>query len=101
MVGENINEFISRIRLERAATRLVNNPDAMVTDISIECGFSTSSHFARAYKKHFGYSATQYREMVNDAGEALDKVGIGKISIFVKCLANIVERIASRKRRSS
>jgi len=80
MVGENINEFISRLRLERAATRLINNPDATITEISIECGFSSSSHFARAFKRYFGYSATQYRKMINNKEEISQKGNREQIS---------------------
>jgi AraC family transcriptional regulator len=64
MVGESLSEFINRLRLERAATRLQYNPDLSITEISLECGYSSSSHFARAFKKHFGYSASEYRNMV-------------------------------------
>lgn len=62
MVGESIAEFTSRLRLERAAGRLLNHPHASITEIALDCGFSSSSHFARAFKRHFGTSAGRYRE---------------------------------------
>lgn len=80
MVGESINDFINRLRLERAATRLKNNPDSTITEISLDCGFASSSHFARAFKRHFGSSATQYRNMINDNGDVLEKEGIKQTS---------------------
>ena len=46
MVGETLNEFIWRIRVEKAADRLITNPKKSVTEIAFECGFSGSSTFA-------------------------------------------------------
>ncbi len=61
MVGESLNAFIQRIRLEKAAMKLLGNPDKSVTEIALECGFSGSSTFARAFKESFGVSASRWR----------------------------------------
>ena len=61
MVGETLNGFIKRIRLEKAATKLVTNPKKSITEIAFECGFSSSSVFARAFKDSFGMSASHWR----------------------------------------
>ena len=50
MVGETLNTFIQRIRLEKAATKLILNPKKAVTEIALECGFSSSPSFARAFR---------------------------------------------------
>lgn len=62
MVGETLNDYVRRLRLERAALLLVSNPFRSVTEIALDCGFSSSSNFARAFKEHFGMSASQWRE---------------------------------------
>lgn len=62
MVGEPLSQFIQRLRLEKAATRLVAYPDESITEIALDCGFSGSSAFARAFKETFGQSATEWRE---------------------------------------
>jgi AraC family transcriptional regulator len=61
--GESLFQFIQRLRLEKAATLLLNNPVRPVTDIALECGFGNSSSFAKSFKQYFGYSATVWRDL--------------------------------------
>lgn len=61
MVGETLNDYVKRLRLEKAANILVHNPFRSVTEIALDCGFSSSSNFARAFKEHFGVSASSWR----------------------------------------
>ncbi len=61
LVGETLNQFIGRVRLEKAASQLHNNPQKTVTEIAYDCGFSSSAGFARAFKTMFGMSASQWR----------------------------------------
>jgi transcriptional regulator GlxA family with amidase domain len=42
-----------RIRLERAR-ELLRHSVASVTDIAVACGFSSASHFTRAYRENYG-----------------------------------------------
>lgn len=62
MMGENLNDFIQRIRLEKAANLLRYQPSHSVTEIALHCGFSSSAVFARSFRGHFGVSATSYRK---------------------------------------
>jgi AraC family transcriptional regulator len=61
MMGENLNRFIQRVRVEKAATMLVGRSKMSITDIALECGFSNSATFARAFKEYFHMSASQWR----------------------------------------
>jgi AraC family transcriptional regulator len=60
-VGETLNQFIQRIRLERAATQLIHQTRKSITEIAFDCGFSGSATFARAFREGFGMSASQWR----------------------------------------
>ena len=51
MVGETLNGFILRIRLEKAAARLLDHPKESITEIAFDCGFSGSATFARAFRE--------------------------------------------------
>ncbi|KAA3609998.1 MAG: helix-turn-helix domain-containing protein [Calditrichaeota bacterium] len=62
IIGETLNQFINRLRLEKAASQLLNNPKKMITEIAFDCGFSGSATFARAFKNMFGISATNWRD---------------------------------------
>ncbi len=60
-VGETVLEFTRRLRLENAAVHLHFDPAKDITSIALDCGFSSSQNFAKAFKKHFGMSPSQYR----------------------------------------
>ena len=61
LVGETLNQYVTRLRLEKAATLLISNPKSSITEIAFDCGFSSSAAFARAFKEAFGMSATEFR----------------------------------------
>jgi AraC family transcriptional regulator len=61
VVGETLNQFIQRRRVEKAASMLIGNRAKPITDVALDCGFSGSAAFARAFKETFGVSASEYR----------------------------------------
>jgi len=61
ITGETLSDFIRRVRLERAAGALISLPETSVLEIALRYGFSSAATFARAFKAHFGMSATQWR----------------------------------------
>ncbi|HSA96253.1 MAG TPA: AraC family transcriptional regulator [Acidobacteriota bacterium] len=61
LVGESPAEYVRRLRLEKAAGLLVNEPLRTVTDIALACGFATSALFCRLFKARFGQSPTAWR----------------------------------------
>lgn len=61
-MGETLQVFVHRLRLERAAQLLAFSPLASISEIALECGFSSSSAFARALKAAFGVSASEWRK---------------------------------------
>lgn len=61
MVGETLGQFIQRLRVEKAATLLLANPKKSITTIALECGFSGSAAFARAFKTSYGVTASEWR----------------------------------------
>lgn len=62
IVGETPNDFVSRIRLEKTAQMLLDNPKASVSDIAFKCGFINASSFCRAFKTYFGLTTKEFRE---------------------------------------
>ncbi len=61
IVGETLNQFIQRVRIEKAAVQLITNPKKSITEIAFDCGFSGSATFARAFRDSFQMSASQWR----------------------------------------
>lgn len=58
--GETLYQYILRIRLEKAARLLLNSSKLTVTEIALECGFTSSSVFARAFKQFYGVPAKEW-----------------------------------------
>ena len=62
VVGETVAVFTRRLRLELAANHLISKPLADITSIAVDCGFSSSQNFAKAFRLHFAMTPTKYRE---------------------------------------
>lgn len=62
LTHETINGFIQRIRIEKSAQLLRNDPDLMISEIASKCGFGSTAHFSRTFRKHFGLTANAFRE---------------------------------------
>lgn len=63
-VNESLYSFITRLRIERAASLLLTQ-NVSITDIAFACGFNDSATFSRAFKKHFNISATSWKKNKN------------------------------------
>ncbi len=62
VVGESLYQFILRLRLEKAASQLLQQPGKSITAIALDCGFGSSATFARAFRAAFGRSASAWRK---------------------------------------
>jgi len=60
LVGESLAQFVKRLRLERAARAIVHMPGKPLTEIALECGFSSSSDFSRSFKGHYGVPPSHF-----------------------------------------
>jgi len=59
--GETLNNFTNRLRLEKAA-RLLRYSEQSLTDIALDCGFSSSATFSRAFRSGYETSPSQFRK---------------------------------------
>ena len=62
MVGEPLIQFIQRIRIEKAASQLLERSGQSITNIALDNGFSSSAAFARAFRNRFKMSASDWRD---------------------------------------
>lgn len=62
IVGETPKQYTLRLRLERAAGRLIAT-DERVTAIALDAGFASHEVFTRAFNRQFGQSPAGYRRM--------------------------------------
>ena len=61
MTGETVSRLIQRLRLEKAALQLRAHPSKPITNIAMDCGFSGSSAFSRAFREAFGTTPSEWR----------------------------------------
>ncbi len=59
--GASPMKTLSRIRAERAATLLLSG-DARIGDIGVAVGWAEPKQFATSFQRHFGISASAYRQ---------------------------------------
>lgn len=59
--GETLNNFTNRLRLEKAA-RLLRYSDKSATEVALDCGFSSSATFSRAFRSGYGTSPSEFRK---------------------------------------
>lgn len=59
--GENVKEYIRRLRLEKAAyeLKITNFP---ILEIAIEAGFLSHEAFSKAFKRVIGYTPSEFRK---------------------------------------
>ncbi|VFQ47051.1 AraC family transcriptional regulator [Desulfoluna butyratoxydans] len=60
-VGETLNRYIQRLRVEKAAAMLLLSAET-ITEIALACGFSSSATFARAFRDFYGMNAGEWRK---------------------------------------
>jgi AraC family transcriptional regulator len=61
--GISVGKFIQLIRLKRASYRLAFRKHNRIIDIAMNAGFESPEAFSRAFKKAFGQTPTQFREI--------------------------------------
>ncbi len=61
-MGVSFGQFSMRARLTAVADRLIYTDDSLGA-IALEAGFVDLSHFCRAFRKHYGYTPQQYRNL--------------------------------------
>jgi AraC family transcriptional regulator len=63
--GVSLHQYLMRLRLARALVELPHVAD--LTALALDVGFSSHSHFAAAFRRRFGCTPSQFREMARSA----------------------------------
>ena len=59
--GKRFKEWLNEIKIEHAC-RLLENTQLSVLEISLECGFSSISHFGKIFKSTVGMTPKEYKK---------------------------------------
>ena len=60
LMGVSPADFLREARLKRAC-QLLQQPDAVVSDVAYQCGFNDPKYFSRCFKQSMGASPTEYK----------------------------------------
>ena len=67
-MGENLSNYLNRLRVEKAATMLVTT-DVPISGVAFACGFEDQSWFSKIFKNITGFTPGKYREQgINTSG---------------------------------
>ena len=62
VVGETVNNFIIRKKIEKAAVFFMHHKEKTITEVSELLGFTSLSSFSRAFKKFYGISPAEFKK---------------------------------------
>lgn len=92
VIDETLNTYISRKRIEKAASVLMHKKEVSITELSFKYGFNSNSSFTRAFKNFYGVSPSEFRKRspgkFSKISEVESKNGQER-PIFEKYLCNI------------
>lgn len=74
VMGETINAYIVRKRIEKIASVIMNETDIPITELAYKYGFKSGSSFSRAFKQYFGISASEFKEKGADKYSKIRKL---------------------------
>lgn len=78
IVGENLNQFVTRKRVERIASVLLVYNQKSIKELAYTYGFNSESSFSRTFKQFYGITPTMFKSKGKDT---LSKIGIAPFSL--------------------
>jgi AraC family transcriptional regulator len=63
LTGDTVKEFLTRLRLEKAALKLKHTTDE-IGAIALDSGYQNHENFIRGFKDYFGLTPTDYRSSI-------------------------------------
>ena len=61
-IGENIATYIRRVRLERAAQKLMHGATDLM-QVAMDAGFQSHAAFSKAFKQRYDYTPSEFRKL--------------------------------------
>ncbi|HEX2948473.1 MAG TPA: helix-turn-helix transcriptional regulator [Armatimonadota bacterium] len=73
LTGETVMERLLNLRMDRAATLLVET-DASLAEVGMQVGIADASYFCRRFRRHFDKTANFYRKGIRSLGDTGGKI---------------------------
>jgi len=61
-MGENITDYVRRVRLERAGRKLRMGA-VDITEVALAAGYDTHAAFSKAFKQQHGFTPSEFRDL--------------------------------------
>lgn len=65
LVGETLNAFVKRVKMERAHLHIHQNTTATISDHSVRFGYSSLANFSRDFRDYYGYSPSEAKANID------------------------------------
>lgn len=95
IIGEPLNAYIIRKRIEKSVSFLLHKRELSIGDISFNCGFSSNSSYTRSFKKIYNISPAEFRESMPKYNSVnINKSKIGQENFITeKYICNIINHL--------
>lgn len=101
VTGENLNEFIKRMRMIKAYRFLQVDKTIEIKDLAIKIGYNSTANFSRDFKEFHGISPSQARQSDKILEERLINIKNTELDITYKGIENLPEKYVLFKKITS
>lgn len=67
--GENLSDYVLRLKMELAASMLVN-PALKSYEIALQLGYQNPNYFNKVFKKYYSLTPQEFRQKLDNGGES-------------------------------
>ncbi|PSR55948.1 AraC family transcriptional regulator [Adhaeribacter arboris] len=96
VIGEPLNAYISRRRIEKIASILMQNKVVSLAELLLQFGFNSHSSFTRAFKMYYGLTPSEFRKRMPDRFSKISRLDSknGQISLIIEpYICNIMDHL--------
>src|SRR5690554_480069 len=101
VIGENLNEFIKRMRMIKAYRFLQVDKTIEIKDLAIKVGYNSTANFSRDFKEFHGISPSQARQSGKALEERVINIKTTELDITYKGIENLPEKYVLFKKITS
>ena len=62
LLNTTVNDYINRIKFDKAAALLTSNPTLEISEIALKLGFSSQRYFSSSFKQYYGVTPSEYKK---------------------------------------
>lgn len=94
--SETLTEYITRKRVEKAASILIRDKSSTISEVYTKCGFNSNSAFSKTFKKFYGVNPSDFKNLNSKKYSKIGKIESKngqKYPVFKEYIYNINEHL--------